>query len=103
MKYQALFYSKDTIKKLKCRLLQFLFGALDQKQLAVKLEKKRKKKLSFFFLFLFQLDSKVTPAQNNQLQKSIPQCHFDNTGRAHVDFTVTYATMVTIKDSSPRL
>ena len=28
MKYQALFSSKDKIKKLKCRLLQFLFGAL---------------------------------------------------------------------------
>ena len=29
MKHQALFFSKDKIKKkLKCRLLQFLFGAL---------------------------------------------------------------------------
>ena len=28
MKNQALFSSKDKIKKLKCRLLQFLFGAL---------------------------------------------------------------------------
>ena len=28
MKYQALFSSKDKSKKLKCRLLQFLFGAL---------------------------------------------------------------------------
>ena len=28
MKNQALFYSKDKSKKLKCRLLQFLFGAL---------------------------------------------------------------------------
>ena len=28
MKNQALFSSKDTSKKLKCRLLQFLFGAL---------------------------------------------------------------------------
>ena len=28
MKYQALFSSKDKNKKLKCRLLQFLFGAL---------------------------------------------------------------------------
>ena len=28
MKNQTLFSSKDTIKKLKCRLLQFLFGAL---------------------------------------------------------------------------
>ena len=28
MKNQALFSSKDTRKKLKCRLLQFLFGAL---------------------------------------------------------------------------
>ena len=28
MKNQALFPSKDTSKKLKCRLLQFLFGAL---------------------------------------------------------------------------
>ena len=28
MKYQALFPLKDKSKKLKCRLLQFLFGAL---------------------------------------------------------------------------
>ena len=28
MKNQALFFSKDKSKKLKCRLLQFLFGAL---------------------------------------------------------------------------
>ena len=28
MKNQALFSSKDKCKKLKCRLLQFLFGAL---------------------------------------------------------------------------
>ena len=28
MKYQALFSSKDKSKKLKCRHLQFLFGAL---------------------------------------------------------------------------
>ena len=28
MKTQALFSSKDKSKKLKCRLLQFLFGAL---------------------------------------------------------------------------
>ena len=28
MKNQALFSSKDISKKLKCRLLQFLFGAL---------------------------------------------------------------------------
>ena len=28
MKHRALFSSKDKSKKLKCRLLQFLFGAL---------------------------------------------------------------------------
>ena len=28
MKNQALFSSKDKVKKLKCRLLQFLYGAL---------------------------------------------------------------------------
>ena len=28
MKNQALFFSKDKNKKLKCRLLQFLFGVL---------------------------------------------------------------------------
>ena len=32
MKDQALFSSKDKSKKLKCRLLQFLFGALRVKQ-----------------------------------------------------------------------
>ena len=31
MKNQALFSSKDKSKKLKCRLLQFLFGALRNK------------------------------------------------------------------------
>ena len=31
MKNQALFTSKDKSKKLKCRLLQFLFGALRAK------------------------------------------------------------------------
>ena len=33
MKNQALFSSKDKSKKLKCRLLQFLFGALRVKQI----------------------------------------------------------------------
>ena len=32
MKNQALFSSKDNSKKLKCRLLQFLFGALRVKK-----------------------------------------------------------------------
>ena len=32
MKNQALFFLKDKSKKLKCRLLQFLFGALRVKQ-----------------------------------------------------------------------
>ena len=33
MKNQSLFSSKDKIKKLRCRLLQFLFGALRVKAL----------------------------------------------------------------------
>ena len=33
MKNQALFSSKDNSKKLKCRLLQFLFGALRVKNI----------------------------------------------------------------------
>ena len=37
MKNQALFSSKDKSKKLKCRLLQFLFGALRVKFNLVKL------------------------------------------------------------------
>ena len=32
MKKQALYLSKDKSKKLKCRLLQYLFGALRVKQ-----------------------------------------------------------------------
>ena len=32
MKYQALFSSKDKSEKFKCRLLQFLFGALRVKE-----------------------------------------------------------------------
>ena len=35
MKNQALFSSKDKSKKLKCRLLQFLFGALRVNKLDV--------------------------------------------------------------------
>ena len=35
MKNQALFSLKDDSKKLKCRLLQFLFGTLRVKELAV--------------------------------------------------------------------
>ena len=35
MKNQALFSSKDKSKKLKCRLLQFLFGPLTVKSLKV--------------------------------------------------------------------
>ena len=33
MKHQALFSSKDKSKELKCRLLQFLFGALRVKKI----------------------------------------------------------------------
>ena len=33
MKNQALFFSKDKNKKLKCRLLQFLFGTLRVKSI----------------------------------------------------------------------
>ena len=36
MKNQALFSTKDKSKKLKCRLLQFLFGALRVQKLRVK-------------------------------------------------------------------
>ena len=32
MKNQVIFFSKDKSKKLKCRLLQFLFGALRVKE-----------------------------------------------------------------------
>ena len=35
MKDQVLFFSKDKSKKLKCRLLQFLFGALRVKAYTV--------------------------------------------------------------------
>ena len=34
MKHQALFSSKDKSKKLKCRLLQFLFGTLRVEQVS---------------------------------------------------------------------
>ena len=36
LKHQALFSSKDKSKKLKCRLLQFLFGALGVRYLKLK-------------------------------------------------------------------
>ena len=38
MKHQALFSTKDKIKKLKCRLLQFSFGALRVKTMTVQAE-----------------------------------------------------------------
>ena len=41
MKYQALFSSKDKSKKLKCRLLQFLFGASRVNILGTNLKVKR--------------------------------------------------------------
>ena len=49
MKNQALFSLKDKSKKLKCRLLQFLFGALRVKSIfgivfGTEMEKKKKKK-----------------------------------------------------------
>ena len=45
MKNQALFSSKDKSKKLKCRLLQFLFGALKVKTY--------RSVIQYFFLFNF--------------------------------------------------
>ena len=42
MKNQALFSSKDKSKKLKCRLLQFLFGAV-----RVKVSKEQTRKFAF--------------------------------------------------------
>ena len=45
MKNQALFSSKDKSKKLKCRLLQFLFGALRVKvNLLLKISFRKKQK-----------------------------------------------------------
>ena len=38
MQNQALFSSKDKSKNLKCRLLQFLFGALKVKHLSLKIK-----------------------------------------------------------------
>ena len=58
MKSQALFSSKDKSKKLKCRLLQFLFGALRIKlqscfhNIAKQIDIKQKM-LFFFFVFVF--------------------------------------------------
>ena len=42
MKNQAVFSSKDKSKKLKCRLLQFLFGALRVKKTHTHTEKNKK-------------------------------------------------------------
>ena len=42
MKNQALFSSKDTSKKLKCRMLQFLFGTLRVKIFPIKKGSKSK-------------------------------------------------------------
>ena len=62
MKNQALFSSKDRSKKLKCRLLQFLFGALRVKHLSACISKlvailqiRRSKRNNFginFFIFM---------------------------------------------------
>ena len=50
MKNQALFSSKDKRKKLNCRLLQFLFGALRVNS-AHKKSITRYRMFSFFFIF----------------------------------------------------
>ena len=56
MKNQALFSSKDKSKKLKCRLLQFLFSALRVKEQA---------DLSLFFLLRLSCQSRKS---KNDLQ-----------------------------------
>ena len=47
LKNQALFSSKDNSKKLKCHLLQFLFGALRVKHLSPVLQIRRSKRDNF--------------------------------------------------------
>ena len=51
MKNQALFFSKDKSKKLKCRLLQFLFGAL---RINIETEIYANKICSDFFVSVFR-------------------------------------------------
>ena len=57
MKTQTFFSSKDKSKKLKCRLLQFLFGALRVKE----------KQQSYFNLYLPQtpMSRGINPHGNN--------------------------------------
>ena len=50
MKNQALFSSKDKTKKLKCRLLQYLFGALRVNIYCLSGSKKKSKPLATCFL-----------------------------------------------------
>ena len=54
MKNQALFSSKDKSKKLKCRLLHFLFGVLRINQTAYVLDLNSSKKMSLCDLHLMQ-------------------------------------------------
>ena len=49
MKNQALFSSKDKSKKLKCRMLQFLFGALRVKSGLPLRRERQQMKLRVFF------------------------------------------------------
>ena len=56
MKNQALFSSKDKSKKLKCRLLQFLFGAL---------------RLSLFLLLQKKYKDKPTIPRMSTMQKMV--------------------------------
>ena len=51
MKNQAFFASKDKSKKFKCRLLQFLFGALRVNRIT----------FYFFFQFLYRCDCYKLP------------------------------------------
>ena len=57
MKYQALFSAKDKTKKLKCRLLQFLFGSL-WLRLSLKESTKNAANDNSIFFFILSFENK---------------------------------------------
>ena len=68
MKNKALFSSKDKSKKIKCRLLQFLFGNLRVKEFAVLEAKSSLSGLILFFSMIWQ-----SRAANRKSQKLYPK------------------------------
>ena len=71
MKNQALFSSRDKSKKLKCHLLQFLFGALGVKDTEPVLQIRRGKKDNLGIIFLNSPLKHVVTHHQNRLTETV--------------------------------